>query len=102
LQRFSSNTLLREKQRAELLSLNLTSKTESALKQKKHQLQLCEKSISAFSPERMLERGFSLTLHEGRILRSVAGLPLGARLEARLGDGIIESLTERINKKDDC
>lgn len=99
LQRFTGQVLLRERQRAELLTVNLTLKTGSVLKQKKYQLGLCEKSISAFSPERMLERGFSLTMHEGKILRSVIGLTKGARLETRLSDGKIESLTERIYKR---
>jgi exonuclease VII large subunit len=39
----------------------------------------------------MLKKGFSLTVYQGKVLRSVEELPIGARIETRLADGSLYS-----------
>lgn len=99
LKRFTGEVMLKEVQKTEMFRLNLTLKSASVLNMNKYKLEILEKSINSFSPERMLERGFSMTVYNGKVLRSVDDIPLGSRLETKLSNGIIESLTERIIRK---
>ncbi|HOH24840.1 MAG TPA: exodeoxyribonuclease VII large subunit, partial [Bacteroidales bacterium] len=56
-------------------------------------LDVLKLKLEAYSPELQLKRGFSITLHQGRILRSAGGLPPGSLLETRLEDGRVFSKT---------
>lgn len=47
--------------------------------------------ISSLSPQGILDRGYSLTLYEGSILRSVESVKKDAQLVTVLGDGRIQS-----------
>jgi exodeoxyribonuclease VII large subunit len=80
---------------------NLVARTNAILEQKKYKLELTEKSVMSFSADAMLTRGFSITLSEGRIVRSVSDVRPGSRLETRFGDGTIQSITEIIHKNDE-
>lgn len=61
------------------------------LTNKKHKLELLEKSITAADPALILKRGFSLTRHNGRVVTSASDLKPGDRLTTVLADGSIES-----------
>jgi len=55
-----------------------------------------EEKARLLDPERLLARGYSLTLDaEGRLLRSAAAAPAGARIVTRLRDGRLTSIVER-------
>lgn len=56
-------------------------------------LDILKLKMEAYSPELQLKRGFSITLHKGRVLRSVEGLPPNSLIETRLEDGCIFSKT---------
>ncbi|HPL06662.1 MAG TPA: exodeoxyribonuclease VII large subunit [Bacteroidales bacterium] len=56
-------------------------------------LDVLKLKLEAYSPELQLKRGFSITLHQGRILHSAEGLPPGSLLETRLEDGRVFSKT---------
>lgn len=53
-----------------------------------HAEALCE----ALSPEKVLQRGYSITMHEGRVLTSAQGVQPGDVLETRLADGMLQSV----------
>ena len=57
------------------------------LSNERHRLQLLEQRLDAVDPKRILERGYSITLREGKAVRSVAELKAGDRIETRLKDG---------------
>lgn len=101
IQRVSEQILLRSRQRTEMAADNLVARTNAILEQKKYKLELTEKSVMSFSADAMLTRGFSITLSEGRIVRSVSDVRPGSRLETRFGDGTIQSITEIIHKNDE-
>ncbi len=63
------------------------------LEQKLQRLDVLKLKLEAYSPELQLKRGFSITLHQGRILRSAVGLPPDSLIETRLEDGRIFSKT---------
>jgi len=56
------------------------------------QIRLFEQSVNSFSPSKMLERGFSLTLHQGKALRSIKEVEEGSIVETRVADGRFTSV----------
>lgn len=62
------------------------------LANERHRLQLLEQRMEAVDPKRILERGYSITLKEGKAVRSIADLELGDRMETRLKDGMAISV----------
>lgn len=68
------------------------------------QIRLEKKNLSAIAeklrlvdPMNVLKRGYSLTLVDGKIVKSVKEIEVGAKLETRLGDGTVESIIEKIS-----
>lgn len=55
-------------------------------------LALLARSVDAASPERILRLGYSLTLRDGRVVRSAAALRPGDRIVTRLAEGSLESV----------
>lgn len=50
--------------------------------------------LDDLSPLKVLARGYSLTLCEGRVVRRADEVKPGDRLETRLGDGVVRSIVE--------
>lgn len=63
------------------------------LSQQQQRLEMLKLKLEAHSPEIQLKRGFSITLHQGKILRSAEGLPPDSLIETRLEDGRVFSKT---------
>lgn len=61
------------------------------LRQQHQQVEHLERLLTALRPERVLARGYSLTSHEGRIVRSADEVSGGDTLVTRLHDGTVES-----------
>lgn len=58
---------------------------------KKHQLQLQEMDIRVHDPERMLQRGYTLTTVNGKLIRSLDQVKPGDKIKTRLLAGSIQS-----------
>ena len=56
-----------------------------------HRLELLAQRIAALDPARLLRRGYSITLHNGRAVRSSAALKDGDVIETLFGRGRIKS-----------
>lgn len=95
LQNSSKGFLMQKVQLVELCFANLMYRTNSRLDLLKHKMELMNKTLSSYSPDIMLQRGFSLTIHDGRIVKSVHELPVGVEICTQLHDGKIYS---KINK----
>jgi len=89
--------LLQKKQLVEIHYSNLLQRTKSSLEQFKHQREVMEKTLAGFSPEILIKRGFSLTLHNGIIVKSVQDLSNGEEICTFLRDVMVYST---INKKE--
>lgn len=85
--------------RLDMIQEILKRQSRQLLMQAQHRLDLAEKDIEAVSPRRQLERGYSMTLYQGRLLRSAKDLPKGSVLETRLADGILISKTVEDGKE---
>jgi exodeoxyribonuclease VII large subunit len=79
--------LLGEQQQNTLLTTRLTLKVKTLVEQEQMRLRLLEQAVLGFSPQAMLKKGFSLTVFQGKALRSIHELPVGALIETRMADG---------------
>jgi exodeoxyribonuclease VII large subunit len=52
------------------------------------------------NPLRQLKLGYSILSRDGKIIRGVEGLKIGAHFQARLADGTLEATIERIKQKE--
>ena len=57
-----------------------------------HQLQLIEERVKGLDPQLLLSRGYSVTLHQGRVVRDPQSLQAGDEIETRLEKGRIHSI----------
>ena len=57
-----------------------------------HQLELMAEKLKALDPQVLLGRGYSITLHNGRVVRDAATLAAGDEIETRLEKGRIHSI----------
>ncbi len=74
----------------------LTFATSRKMQTEQHRLSLIEASIQANNPERLLLRGYTLTLVNGKIIKSIKQVQDGDVVETRMQDGTIHSLV--VNK----
>lgn len=61
------------------------------IRTQKAQLEHAEALCSALSPEKVLQRGYSLTTHQGRVLTNATEVAAGDTIETRLAEGILQS-----------
>lgn len=71
---------------------------ETIRAENKNLLQIQEK-LRLVDPQNILKRGYSLTLLNGKILKSVKMVKVGTLLETRMNDGSIETRVEKIGSK---
>ena len=57
-----------------------------------HRLQLIEEKTKNLDPALLLKRGYSITLHNGKAVRSPQQLQSGDEIETRLEKGTIKSI----------
>ncbi|HCY41695.1 MAG TPA: exodeoxyribonuclease VII large subunit [Prolixibacteraceae bacterium] len=72
---------------------------ESVRTEKKN-INLIQEKLRLIDPQNILKRGYSLTMMNGKILKSVLLLKEGDRLETQLRDGKIESTVEKTIKSE--
>ena len=75
----------------ENLRLRLREKSLARLTTERHFLEKTDQYLRLAAPEHILKRGYSLTLKDGRIVKSVSELREGDRVVTRFADGLAES-----------
>lgn len=85
--------------RDELSQVQLPEKSTAFLKEQNNALQQLEKNVANMSPEKVLQRGFSITMKNGEVIKDAAQVQEGDVLETRLANGVIRSTTLSDNKK---
>jgi len=68
------------------------------LKNTKKNLNLIQEKLRLVDPQNILKRGYSLTMMNGKILKSVQLVKEGDLLETRLSDGTVESKVKKIKQ----
>ncbi len=75
----------------------LINEARQRLRIEQERIYLNKNIVRLLSPENVLKRGYTLTLKQGRIVKSANGLRVGEELDTRFADGEIKS---RIIKKE--
>lgn len=81
-------------ERLHILESRLRSSVDKGSDGRWHQIQLLEQRMKALDPELLLKRGYSITLHDGRLVTNADHLCPGDQLQTRLKDGILRSVVE--------
>ena len=75
-----------------VLQLRLVSAIQSSLLQKRNQIALLENKLHLLDPVNLLRRGYSITLVNGKVIRSVRMPEKGQHIETILHDGKLGSV----------
>ena len=83
--------------RLELLTArkDLHSSVEAVLARHRHKLELLKQRLADASPDKLLARGYSITLKDGKAVKDAALLSLGDRLVTRLYRGEVQSVVNQ-------
>lgn len=82
---------LHEERRMERLWARASIAASTACQSRLHRLQLMEQRVAGCDYQRLLSRGFSITLKEGKAVTDIASLSPGDRLVTRLAKGEVVS-----------
>ena len=75
----------------EILSQNIQPILERKMLNENHRLQMLSQRIKAQDPDLLLKRGYSITLKDGKSVRSAAQLKAGDIIETRFAEGTAKS-----------
>src|SRR5574344_1671748 len=75
-----------------ILSNNIQPISERIVTAERHRLEIIAQRIDAVDPERLLKRGYSITLHEGKSVHDPSVLKPGDEIVTKLEKGIITSI----------
>jgi exodeoxyribonuclease VII large subunit len=85
---YLSQAVLRQKaQTLASLEMQIRLHTQRILQEQKQALAFAERLIENSNPERILQRGFTITLQEGKIISSKYDLDLSKKITTRFKDG---------------
>lgn len=93
------NYLSNKKRDSELVKQKMKLSLAHYLNKQNNRLELFQKSIQYLSPEKILKRGFSITLQDGNIIKNAADVVKNKPIETRLFDGLIKSTVDEIQSK---
>lgn len=86
-------------QQEELMKIKLPEKTAAFLKESHSTLANLERNVANMNPEKVLQRGFSITMKDGKVIKDAADLQEGDIIETVLHKGTISSTTLSKNKQ---
>ncbi len=73
------------------LAIRILPALERTLTREKHRIEMLSQRTSALDPQRVLDRGYSITTHNGHAVRDPAQLHPGDVIETRVQKGTIQS-----------
>lgn len=78
------------------LHKRITIALERIVRNNRHRLDMLALRTKALDPMVQLRRGYSITLKNGKVVRSIASLQEGDRIETRMADGTFQSSVGRM------
>lgn len=94
LERIATQMVAVRRQQLEQLRLKLQYTIANTLQAERNKLQMFSQAIALHSPEQIFRKGYSLTLMDGKVLRSASDAPKGSTLTTVLADGELTSVTQ--------
>ncbi|HPF50561.1 MAG TPA: exodeoxyribonuclease VII large subunit [Draconibacterium sp.] len=91
LKRIMGEVILKQESRLQHLTDLSISKSRRWMQHESERVRLNENTVRLLDPENVVKRGFTLTLKDGKIVKSVKQLNLGEELETRFADGTTQS-----------
>lgn len=92
--------ILRSENRLAQFQQLLKIRTTGIIRNEKKNLNLIGEKLRLVDPQNILKRGYSLTLLNGKIVKSVDQINIGDRLQTKLGDGMVGSVVEKISNNE--
>lgn len=86
-------------QQDELSKIKLSEKTSAFLKEHNNELSQLERNVANMNPEKVLQRGFSITMKDGKVIKDADEVKEGDIIETVLHNGTISSTTLSKNKQ---
>lgn len=83
-----------QKARLDSLQTLIPVLAQRTLTNARHQIELIELKLQSHDPQLQLQKGFSITLHNGRAVRDPKQLKAGDEIETRVEKGIIKSTVQ--------
>jgi exodeoxyribonuclease VII large subunit len=83
------------------LALSLKKDAVSTIKQENNQLYNLEKSVDNMRPEKVLQRGYSITMINGKAITSYKEVKINDTLQTLVKDGIITTEVKAVNKSEE-
>ena len=72
----------------------VTTAVRQRIVDEQHRMDMLQHRAAALDPALVLRRGYSITLHEGRAVRSPEELPKGSIVETRVEKGTFKSVVK--------
>ena len=85
--------------RIEQLEMRMSTALKQTLVAQKHRMELIERIVEGSSPQHILQRGYSITRCEGRVVRDVSDLSEGSVLTTMFAEGVVTSVVNSKTKK---
>lgn len=92
--RYAREQLQRQQLSLEHATTLLPHLAERLMAEARHSLERIQLKLEGFDPELLLQRGYSITLHQGQVVKSTAQLKAGDEIETRLKEGVIKSIVQ--------
>ena len=92
-------TLKGQTQSLEFYHSKLILETKGFFKSKVQELQLMERSASLSDPKNILNRGYSITYKNDKVIKTISDLDTGNKIITKLKDGVIASTIENIKEQ---
>ncbi len=95
----SQRIFLMQKHKTDTLSTALSQHFQTIIRSEKSALDILESKVNMLDPQNILRRGYSITLQDGKIVKSSKALKEGSEIETILSEGRVKSIVQK-NKKD--
>lgn len=79
----------------DLLAATMRSVLERRMLQENHRMEMLEHRADAVNPEKLLQRGYSITRSNGRVVRSPEQLKAGDEIETTMEKGTVKSVVTK-------
>ena len=89
--KFTESWVFRETTLLDQYKTALANNTRNFISKKTERVHLDENAIRLLDPEKVINRGYTLTMRGGEIVKSVAQLQLNDEIETRFSDGTVKS-----------